>query len=314
MVVKKIILNLIIVLFVVFVLDFGIGRTLRHYYFNETSGFHFRTTYSIEKTQADILVFGSSRANHHYVPEVFMDKLKMTFYNTGRDGNGIFYQIGILSSVLKRYSPKLIIIDFYEGFNKNENSYNGLESLLPYCITHEEIRRIIEQKSSTEKIKLMSEIYPFNSQILSIGIGNLEINKKRNAEDKGYVPLYKEWQSKIDSLTNAQIYDIDSSKVLAFREFVKLAKQSKAKVLVIYSPIYQKYDKKQEITICANICYSENVSFWDYSKNNLFLNNNRLFNDVSHLNNTGAKLFSELVVSKIKKEIFKTSDNIEIKY
>ena len=109
--IKKIILNIIIVIGALFILDFGIGRTLRYFYFKETSGLHFRTTYAMEKTEADILIFGSSRANHHYVPEVFEDSLKMKFYNTGRDANGVFFQSAVLKSVLKRYKPKIIIYD-----------------------------------------------------------------------------------------------------------------------------------------------------------------------------------------------------------
>ena len=110
--IKKVILNIALVLSVVFILDFTIGKTLRYYYFKESSGTHFRTTYAIEKTNADILIFGSSRANHHYVPAIFEDSLKMKFYNTGRDGNGIFFQLAVLKSILKRYTPKIIIFDY----------------------------------------------------------------------------------------------------------------------------------------------------------------------------------------------------------
>ena len=190
MIVKKIILNIVIVGVLVFVIDFSIGRTLRYFYFKETSGLHFRTTYAMEKTEADILVFGASRANHHYIPEVFKDSLEMSFYNTGRDGNGIFFQTALLKSVLKRYSPKVIILDYAGGFEKGGEDYDRMSPLLPYYRTHEEIRSIVELKSPFERIKLLSEIYPFNSQILTIAIGNLEINKKRKPDNEGYVPLY----------------------------------------------------------------------------------------------------------------------------
>ena len=145
--IKKIIFNLVIVALVVFVLDIAIGRMLRHYYFKETSGFHFRTTYSMDSAKSDILVFGSSSANHHYVPEVFEDSLKMTFYNTGRDGDGILFQTAILVSALKRYSPKLIILDYSDDFKKNGDGYDSPTSLLPYYRTHKEVRKYIELKA-----------------------------------------------------------------------------------------------------------------------------------------------------------------------
>jgi hypothetical protein len=311
--IKKIILNLVIVGVVVFVLDFATGRTLRYFYFKQTSGFDFRTKYSMESTEADILVFGSSRANHHYVPEVFEDSLKMTFYNTGRDAAGILYQTGVLRSVLKRYTPKLIILDYSDDFNKKENANDRPSALLPYYRTHEEVRKIIELNNPFERIKLISEIYPFNSRILSTSIGNLEINKKRNADNNGYVPFYGEWQADVDSIGTYQPYEVDSNKVIAFRELISTAKKSNAKVVVIYSPAFQKIKKSQEIEICNEICSVENVPFWDFSKDTIFLNNRHLFQDVGHLNHNGAKILSYLVVDKIKHNIYNTHSNMGIK-
>jgi hypothetical protein len=56
--VKKIIVNIILIVAVVLVMDFAIGRILRYFYFKEMSGPHFRVTYAMETTEADVLVFG----------------------------------------------------------------------------------------------------------------------------------------------------------------------------------------------------------------------------------------------------------------
>ncbi len=298
--VKKIVLNIVILFIVVFALDFVIGRTLRYFYFKETSGLHYRTTYSFDSTRAEILVFGSSRANHHYVPEVFEDSLKAPFYNTGRDGHGIFYQTALLKSILKRYTPKVIILDYAGGFEKGEIAYDRLSVLLPYYWTHKEIRNILELKSSFERIKLISHIYPFNSQILTIAIGNIELNKKRKPDNKGYVALYKEWPNKIDNKKTLVKYDVDSNKIFLFHEFLVIAKKSGANVFVIFSPIFQKSKTSQEIIICNEICMSENVPFWDFSKDTIFLKNNHFFQDIGHMNHNGAVVFSKMVTDKIK--------------
>lgn len=308
--IKKLILNITIVAVVVFILDFSIGRTLRFFYFKEKSGQHFRTTYSMETTKADILVFGSSRANHHYVPEIFEESLNMTFYNTGRDGNGIFFQTALLKSVLKRYTPKIVILDYAGGFKKGGEDYDRLSSLLPYYRTHKEIRGIVEIKSPFERIKLLSEIYPFNSQIISIALGNLEFNKKRKPDNKGYVALYKEWNAKIESTNIFAKYEIDPAKLSAFQEFINIAKKLGAKVYVIYSPIFLRFNGNQDIDIVIKACAFENIPFWDFSTDTLFLNNNYLFQDISHLNHKGAKIFSNLVISKIEHYINKDERNL----
>ena len=140
----------------------------------------------MDSTLADMLIIGSSRANHHYVPSVFEDSLKISFYNAGRDGNGTFYQLALLKTILKRYTPKIIVFDYSSVFVKGAEEYDQMASLLPYYRTHKEIQPLVEMKSPFEKIKLLSEIYPFNSQLLTISVGNLKMNKKRVADDKGY--------------------------------------------------------------------------------------------------------------------------------
>ena len=304
---KKLVLNILLVAAVVFVLDFVTGRVLRHFYFKEIAGFHYRTTYSMEKTNEDILVFGASRANHHYVPRIFEDSLQQSFYNTGRDGNGIFYQAALLKSVLKRYTPKIIILDYKGEFWKGPQEYDQISSLLPYYRTHPEIRKIIELRGRWEKIKLVSETYPFNSQALTIAMGNLDMNRQRNADDKGYVPLESDSPPELKVYTSADLYEVDSNKVNAFHDFVKSARESGARVYVVYSPLYQKLGRYQEVEICSTICAQENVPFFDYSRDPWFLSRGNLFYDGVHLDHEGAQIFSAIVAGKIKADIEKTA-------
>lgn len=301
--IRRFTIKLLLLIILIVISDYFIGMVLRYAYFAQESGAGYRTTYAMDSTCADILIFGSSRANHHYVPKVFEDSLKMTFYNTGRDGNGIFFQEAILKCVLKRYTPKVILLDYSGTFDKDPNAYDRLSSLLPYYKSHKEIQWIIELKGPYEKIKLLSGIYPFNSQILTIAVGNMGFNNERKSDNKGYVPLFNEWKAGIDSVSDVSAYELDTNKTNAFRSFVRSAKESGAKVFVIYSPIFQKFNRSQEIDICKDICNQEKVPFMDYSKDTFFVNNGRFFQDVGHLNNVGAKVFSDRLAKRIKQII-----------
>lgn len=301
--IKRFTINLLLLVVLVAISDCLIGMVLRYAYFTQRYGAGYRTTYAIDSTLADVLIFGSSRANHHYVPECFEDLLNMTYYNTGRDGNFIFYQEAILDCILKRYTPKVVILDYAGGFDKASDAYDRLSSLLPYYKSHKELQKIIELKGPYEKIKLLSGIYPFNSQLLTIAAGNMNFNKEQKSDNKGYVPLYKEWQTEIDSVGDASVYEIDTNKINALRSFVKSAKLAGAKVFVIYSPVFQKFNRSQEIDICKDICNQEKVPFMDYSKDTFFVNNGRFFQDVGHLNNVGAKVFSDRLAKRIKQII-----------
>lgn len=297
---KRIITNLLLVALVVVGLDVLIGKALNVFYFGQSSGILHRTTYAMEQTEAAILTFGSSRANHHYVTDVFEDSLKLSFYNTGRDGNGIFYQTAVLKSVLKRYTPKVIICDVYGGFAYDENAYDRMSSLLPYYEGHEEIREIVEMRGPFEQIKHLSHTYPYNGKLLTIAVGNTEFNKNRKSDNKGYTALYGEWSLELDTIPNLQPRQLDSNKINCFGNFVDLAKASGADVFVVYSPIYQWCEKRSEIEICRNICQEAKVPFYDFSKDPLFLQNKSWFQDFTHLNHEGAKVFSSMLTQKIK--------------
>ena len=168
-------------LLLIFAIDYCVGQLLSYFYFKQKSGVDYRTTYSINITKEDILIFGSSRANHHYHPHIFKSRLHMSYYNAGRDGTSIIYHYALLKGVLKRYSPKIIILDILnKEFQKNADSYEKISPLLPYYNSHPEIRSIVQLRSRYEKHKLFSKIYPFNSAVLKIAMGNAGTGKKLN--------------------------------------------------------------------------------------------------------------------------------------
>lgn len=299
---KKLALNILIIITIITLIDFISGRILRYFYFHETSGLHYRTTYSMDSTRAQILIIGSSRANHHYVPSIFEDSINKTFYNAGRDGNGTFYQLALLKTIFKRYTPEIIIFDYSSVFAKGTEEYDQMASLLPYYKTHKEIRPLIELRAPYEKVKLLSEIYPFNSQLLTIAVGNLEFNKKRVADTKGYVPLYQEWKFPLDSIKDQANPEYDSLKVNAFKECLTTSQNLGVKVFVVCSPIFQMYKTNQQIDMCRQICNEKGIPFWDFSKDSFFLKNRPLFQDILHLNDKGAKIFSAILAEKIKRQ------------
>lgn len=295
--------KLLVLFVIIFILDQSIGYTLRYFYFKQQSGFQYRTTYSIEKTNAELLVFGSSRANHHYPPDIFENKLNMSFYNVGRDGNSIFYHSALLRAVLKRYTPKMIILDFdpYE-FSLDQGSYDRLSALLPYYKTHPEMRSIIEMKSPYEKIKLLSATYPFNSGIFSIAAGNTDFNKKRMGDNKGYVALSKIWNQPLQIDSNAFKFETDSNKIKLYEEFIKECINAKIKLYIACSPFLLKSGFKAPfITIGEDIAARYDIPFLDYSMNPVFVDNVKIFEDLEHLNDTGARLYCHMLLDSIRK-------------
>ncbi len=301
MLIKKIFFNFFILIIVLVILDFSIGAVLNHYYFKQSSGLQFRTTYSMEKTTAEVLIFGSSRANHHYHPETFENNLHISYYNVGRDGNSIFYHYAVLKSILARYHPKIIILDVgKDEFQNDPNSYDRLSSLLPYYKTHPEIRSIVELKSPFEKYKLLSSIYPYNSSLFTIIIGNMEFNKKRKEDNKGYIPLLKVMDEPKTTEEAAGTDVLDTNKINAFTSFVTDCLHSNVKLFVVCSPYYNlKNAESKSIALAKEIAAKAQTPFLDYSIDPFFKTNFKLFSDVAHLNDSGAKVFSSQLLTFI---------------
>lgn len=298
------VVKLFLFLLILYILDFTIGSFLKYLYFKQDSGLLYRTTYSIDSTKADMLIFGSSTANHHYYSGDFEKWMHMSCYNTGRDGNSIFYQFAILEGILKRYSPKIAIFDFnHEDFRRDQYSYDRLSSLLPYYDKHPEMRSIILLKSPYEKYKFLSKIYPYNSLIFTIVAGNAGFNKNReeiNDED-GYVPLTKIWKGRIKTDTSSVKYELDSNKIKFFKSFIRDCINSNIKLYIFLSPQLIKYKfEDSSVVIAQEIATKFNIPFYDFSNDSLFLQNKDLFADPGHLNDNGAKIYSKKVIDKIQ--------------
>jgi hypothetical protein len=302
--INRFLIRFILIAIILFFCDLGIGTMLKHFYFRQKSGAPFRTTYSIDSTTAEILIFGSSRANHHYVPEIFEDSLHCSFYNTGRDGNFILYNFAIFKAITKRYHPNILIFDINpDEIEYTTNSYERLSNLLPYYHSHPEIRSTVNLRNPFEPIKLISSIYPYNSMLITIAIGNLEYNKKRKSDNKGYVPIFKKMENeKIDTtqiIGKKNIACIDENKMHALKDIIIACKQQKIRLIFVQSPTFIFKKESYYNSLFLQMCSENDVSYFDFSNQKIFINHPDYFADRSHLNDHGAKIFSSMVANKI---------------
>jgi hypothetical protein len=227
----------------------------------------------------------------------------MTCYNAGRDGTHIFYHYAVLKAILKRYSPKIIILDFGIDYDKKQDSYDRISALLPYYQNHPEIHAIVNLKGPIEKYKLLSKIYPFNSSIFSIIAGNNEFNKKRTLDINGYMPSSSIWHKNISVVNLSMNYELDSTKVKIYESFIQDCILSHIKLYIVCSPYYYKYNFiPYDIKMGEQIAKKYNIKFFNHLQDLRLINNPKFFQEPSHLNDEGAKLFSNLVIDEILRD------------
>lgn len=296
-----------VVLFIALVAaaDLIVGKILKHFYNRQSSGWEYSTRYSAEETKADVLIFGASRAQQQYNPTYFEDTLHLSCYNVGRDGTSFFYHYAMLQGVLKRYTPKVIILDCeYAALKKSALSYERLSILLPLYKDHPEMQPIISMRSPFEKYKFISSIYPYNSMLFKIAVANLESNKKEKEDIKGYVPLHNSLKEPIKTFDYTEKYELDSIKVRMLRSFIDECSSRNIKLYFVCAPYYMKTTGTDySLALTQQIAEEKNIPFIDYSKDTTYFNAPHLFDDTVHLNMAGSKIFSEDLAAKIRKDI-----------
>jgi hypothetical protein len=289
----------IVFLVILFALDFLLGSVLHKLYFLNDNKY----SYGILKTEAEVIIVGSSRAEHHYIPSVLTDSLGLTCFNMGSGGQNIYYDYGIINAILARYRPKIIIVDLmyidYEVTTSRHNTDN-LSIFLPYR-NLKEIREVVNLRGATERIKLLSRVYPFNSQASNIVYSILKGGDNPHLIMDGYIPLEGEIHLPVKKANQGIVSMADYTKVDYLKRIIDHCRSRDVRLILVKSPTYTGVDGNELASeyIC-NYASKSGADFWNYGQDTLFLFKKALFKDEMHLNHKGAELFSGIIAQRIR--------------
>jgi hypothetical protein len=185
----------------------------------------------------------------------------------------------------------------------SDESYDRLAFLEPYYKSHEEIRPIVELRGPFERYKLLSSVYPFNSDLVLIAGGNLDYIKEKYSDQEGYKPEVGTWTKSIRTI-NPHTYPIDSKKLLYYKLFIQDCKKAGIKLFLAYSPTYGKFTNPDyTVSILKKVAEDEKLGFADFSNNTAFINHPELYRDPLHLNGNGAEIYTPMIIHKIKESL-----------
>ena len=298
---KKFILRIILLFAILAIFDFAFGHVMDTIVNRIAGGGQGRDNYICNKASEDILIFGSSRAVHHYNAQMLEDSLGMSCYNCGDDGNGIILSYGRLKMIESRKTPKIIIQDIAVTFDLLNNDNHTYLGWLKSRYDREGIKEIFEDIDQTEKYKMQSYLYRYNSKFLQ----NVFVYLTSFSTDtgvKGFRPLnggldpMKVNRNRVITTNNQ--YDFDPLKLDFVNKFVDLC--GDAKLLFVVSPIWYGSDTAQYQPI-KEICREHAIPFLDYSNHPKYLHNDEFFKDGTHLNARGADEFTRDMIVELRK-------------
>ena len=296
---KKYFLQIALFFAIVAVVDVAVGKLFRYVQANRSGGRTRAEWYACRVSNEDIIIMGSSRASHHYVPQIISDSLDMSCFNAGQDGNGIILQYGRWKMISERYAPKVLIYDVTPGFDLQENDNMAyVDRLKPFC-DDREVKKYVSGIFPMERWKLFSQMYRYNYKFLEM---LSDCNKSKDDQLYGYIPLHGQIRKEVverESKTKVKAIEFDETKLQYLERLAQECKAKNTQLIFVVSPYFNGGSYNEEsFSPISDIAAKYGLHFY-YLNELEFTDNPNLFKDSYHLNDEGAKAFTAELIHRI---------------
>ncbi len=277
-------------------MDFLAGILMENVFPDITFGTYGKINTSL-KAKQEILILGSSRAQHHYDPDVVSAETGMTCYNTGLGGYGLLYNYALFNELIKQHKPEVVILDLSPNVIIDPKTYMKLNIFMPYFFTYSSFNEIVHLDPDFSKFKTVFKINVYNSTFYDLFRGIVS----NETADNGYKGL----QAQLNTTTYIPKRLIpegkfDSLKKEYFEKIIDLSIQREIRLLCVVSPTYEKFDADNRIIDeMESLVKSKGLDFYDYSDYWELYKKPQYFKDQLHLNDVGARAFSKLIAEEI---------------
>ncbi len=260
---------------------------------------------------AEILISGSSRSYKGINPLVIEKKTNKKCFNIATIGVGLGVQLPKIKWYLtKNKKPKIIIHDISPFGGAIEKKIYEPYKYLPYLSDDSLYSGLLKIKQDLWKNKY---IYPINLTVFNFDfymklIHGLisSVQNKENLKN-GYFPDHSKWSTSFEMLKRKFPNGINPSVSEEYFEYlnelIEICIKQKIKLFFITTPYYfqiqEIVNKNNSITDLYNSLEKEqNVYFIDYSNIEISKDTHNFYN-FTHLNSTGADLFSQILADSI---------------
>lgn len=237
----------------------------------------------------DVVILGSSRANNHFVSQMFEEKGLKTF-NYGMSGAHLFEASLLLKLMAERnYKIKNVILEADLGLANEKESEGIAAKFLPY-IHHSEIikKHFLNQENFNELYYIPFYRYVnFDALIGFREMYNTATDDPTNILDHlGYHPLgHKPGNMKND------IRALKPIRNKYYEEIKQICEENHYNLITVMTPMCSNV-KGLDYFEKANKIYPQ-----IYNLENV-VQGDRYFSSCGHLNNEGARMFTKIVIKR----------------
>lgn len=265
------------------------------------------------KLEAEIYVYGSSRAWVHINPQILKDSLDCSVYNLGIDGQTFNMQYLRHSLALKYNAKPKTIIHSLDIHTLVRGNLHNKDQFLPYMLLNDTFYKHMSKYEGYSyfdyKVPLIR--YYGNFQSLKTVLKMIVLPQRNLVERvKGYKGQNISWNTDFDKAKKTiKKYRVepDSLTLRLFEKYLKDCKEQNIEVVLVYSPYYiegQQFIENQQqiISIYHELAKKYEVAFYNFINDEICYKKDYFYN-ASHLNIKGSELFTKKLSSIIKNEI-----------
>jgi len=309
---KKIVRTLLILILLVLVIDRGFVYLFQSAIFTKTlSGESGGSVNYLLQRKKDVglIIMGSSRAKHHIDPARLSFQSENIKYNAGINGTGgLLYNARLLHLILeKKIKPGTIILqlDAHPYFTADDNrSLAELTQLYPFLHESRSLRDFVREEAGlAEQIKLFFHSYRYNGKLLNI----LFNYRKRHTvgDQNGFIPLEGILK---DSLVQALVPAspmpaFPEKKLEALRDVLSTCAKENIQLIIVFPPSYHNilHHPTGTNALIAFIKKNGQARVIDFSNIESIpaLNQPEYWRDATHLNASGAAIFSDSLHARL---------------
>ncbi|MBN9285841.1 MULTISPECIES: hypothetical protein [unclassified Flavobacterium] len=250
--------------------------------------------YKSKPQHYDVIFLGSSRANNHFVPELFIDR-GYKAYNFGISGSRLEESALLLKLLLKNGTKiKNIIVEVDLNINSNGFSDAVRADFYPYLKDSETIRDYYRHKN-TDNFKELYYLpyYRYLKYDARIGFRELFFSaigkQSKNLQHDGFYALKNTGKNMEYDLS-----EYSPKKNVAYEYIKDICKSNKIRLIAVTTPM------------CRNV---KNIAYFDevvklypeiYNFENVVTNDD-CFSSCGHMNEKGATIFTKYLLDKFFK-------------
>lgn len=280
---------LLLTVLIAVVLDFGYTKV----FLQSTKRGKIEKVFNSKDEKYDVVILGSSRANNHFVSQLFEDKGLKTF-NYGMSGGHLFEASLLLKLMIERnYQIKNVILEADLNLSNDHQAEGISAKFLPYLHESETIRRHFEKETDFMELYYIP-FYRYVKYDAKIGlreVWDIARNKPTSLLDnKGYYPLGKKPNANMKN-NIANLNPLQKNQY--YYEIKQLCAQKGITFIAVMTPMCENtkgmdyFDKVKQLY--PEIHNYENVVIGE-----------QYFSSCGHLNDAGARLYT----ARILKDFF----------